>query len=341
MNRGGTAIWESDGVGPGGAQNRAFSLTNSAQTLPVVYFNNQSTPPGVTAVTFQVNLAVQQSITNFDPAMHSVEARGSFNGWSSGITLSPSTTNSLIYQGTTNVAGSPGAQFEYKFVINKAGTLLWEGNVGTGGPSGNRLLTLVAGNQLLPVAYFNNLTNNPGTGIPVTFRVSAAVPFARGTFNPNSIAMVVAGPFNNWSTTASRLTNSASNPNLFVGTVNMATVSPGASVPFKFVANGSTWETGDDRSFTLGDSAQTLPIEYFDRTNNLGPLTVSLNAPFEDAAIVTLSWTGGLHVRLQTANELSASSWRDVAGTEGQNTYTVDLTFEIDPRPAFFRLVGP
>src|SRR6185503_2436300 len=103
INKSGTQVWENDGVGPAGAQNRALNLPDAPQVLAVVFFNNQATPPGVVAVTFQVNLQVQEAISNFDPATHSIEVHGSFDGWGPGITLSASPTNAQIYQGTANV----------------------------------------------------------------------------------------------------------------------------------------------------------------------------------------------------------------------------------------------
>src|SRR5688500_14831121 len=179
INQAGTEVWEGN-VGTAGAANRSLTLTDTAQTLPVVYFNNQSAPPGVVAVTFQVNMESQQEIGNLDPASHTVEARGAFDNWGVGITLSPTETDTNIYRGTANVTGSVGTVIEYKFVINRAGTLTYEGNVGSGGPFGNRTFTLAAPpEQVLPVVYFNNFTNNAGA-IPVTFRVNMGVQIARG-----------------------------------------------------------------------------------------------------------------------------------------------------------------
>ncbi|HXG46220.1 MAG TPA: hypothetical protein VNO52_01230, partial [Methylomirabilota bacterium] len=340
INQAGNLVWEVNGVGPNGAQNRTLNVPASAQTLPIVHFNNQATPPGVTAVTFQVNMSVQQAIGRFDPGAHTVEAHGSFDSWGPGITLAASQADPLVYQGTVNITGSAGALYEYKFVLNQAGTQIWEGSVGPGGPFGNRVLTLGTGTQILPVVFFDNLTNNPGAGIPVTFRVNMAVQVARGLFDVGAGSLAVAGPFNNWQPT-SLLSNSLADPYLYEGTVNISTVSPGGSVPFKFVANGGTWESGVDRTFVLADTAQTLPVEYFDRVNNLGPLVVSLDSPSEGAKVVNVTWSSGPRIRLQTATRPNPAGWQDVPGSEGQGSYSVDLTFETDVPPMFFRLIGP
>jgi hypothetical protein len=339
INQAGTQVWENNGVGPGGAQNRSFNLPAAAETLPVVYFNNQTTPPGVVAVTFQINMSVQQSLGNFNPTGgHTVEAHGSFDNWGPGIALTADPNNASLYQGTVNINGSAGAPFENKFVINQSGTLVWEGNVGPGGPNGNRTFVLGTSPQTLPVVYFNNLTNDPGAGIPVTFRLNMGVQIARGTFDPTSGTVTVAGQFNNWSTSASPLTNTVANPSLFVGTVNINSVPPGGSVGHKFVLNGSTWEAGDNRAFTLESPSQTLPVEYFDRVADLGPISIVVVAP--DPFQVTVSWTAGSRIRLQKSTNLNGP-WEDVPGTLGQDSAFFDLTFE-DERPStFFRLAGP
>jgi hypothetical protein len=67
--------------GPVAAANRSVTLTGSALTLPVVYFNNQAAPPGVVAVTFRVNMGVQASIGILIRTAHTVEARGAFDNW--------------------------------------------------------------------------------------------------------------------------------------------------------------------------------------------------------------------------------------------------------------------
>jgi hypothetical protein len=226
---------------------------------------------------------------------------------------------------------------EHKFVINQAGTLVYEGSVGPGGPFGNRVFTLASPpDQILPVVYFNNFTNVI-TAIPVTFRVNMGVQVARGAFNPASGIVNLAGPFNNWSTTATQLTNSPTDPYVYQGTVNISGVSPGGSVPFKFVANGGTWEGGNDRTFVLASSAQTLPVEYFDRLPDLGRLTITRNpTPFD--VEVTLTWTGAAQIRVQTRTGL-AGSWEDVPNTLGANTVTE--FYNEAPNGRFFRLVGP
>jgi hypothetical protein len=329
INQGGALVWEGN-VGPGGAQNRTVNVPDSAQTLPVVYFNNQTSPPGVIPVTFQVNMAIQKEMGNFDPAAHLVEVHGEFDNWGVGAALSASATNANIYVGTVEVAGSPGTTSAYKFVVNRDGPLFWEGNVGPGGAFGNRTFTLAQSAQTLPVVYFNNVEVNPGAGIPVTFAVSMAVQTALGYFDPASGTVTLAGAFNNWSTSETPMTNSPTDVNLYLATVNIK-ASPGSSVAYKFVMNGSGWESGDNRAFTLASSAQTLPVAYFDRLDNLGALSITVVG---DQA--TVSWTAGPFVRLQSAANV-AGLWVDVPDSLGQSS----MTFTVEEGAKFFRLAAP
>ncbi|HXI50246.1 MAG TPA: hypothetical protein VNH84_02035, partial [Candidatus Saccharimonadales bacterium] len=76
-------------------------------------------------------------------------------------------------------------------------------------------------------------------------------------------------------------------------------------------------------------------IEYFDHLSDLGPLTIT-GTLFN----VSLSWTPGPGIRLQTTTSLTNSVWEDVPGTLGQATANLvnDPSFT---DPGFFRLSGP
>jgi hypothetical protein len=330
MNQAGTLVWENNGVGPGGAQNRAFNLEQTAQTLPAVNFNNQTSAPRVVPVTFQVNLEIQRAMGNFNPATDTVEVRGSFDAWGAGTTLEPSTTNENIYKGTMDITGSPGAPFEYKFVINHDGTQVWEGNVGAGGGL-NRTFTLAESAQMLPEVYFDNLSVDPGAGVNVTFRVNMSVQAALGMFDPAIGTMSVAGQFNNWNIAATPLTNSTAEPLIYSGTANIKATA-GSTVPFKFVANDGIWETGDNRTFSLQGPAQALPILFFNNQTGVGTLSIARASSTE----VRVSWTANATVRLQTAANVSGS-WQDVPASEGVDS----KSFTSNEGRQFFRLISP
>ncbi len=328
---GGTLVWEDNGVGPDGAQNRECTLPESGLVLPAVHFNNQSTMPGTVLVTFQVNMAIQKILGNFDPAQHTMEVRGGFDGWGAGLVLNPSATEEDVYEGTVEITGSTGASYDYKFVINQAGTLVYEGNVGPGGVYGNRVSILSESPQVLPVVFFDNVDTDPGAGIPVTFQVDMAVEVARGNFDPDANTVFVAGPFNNWSTDATPLAARSPGSTVYTTTVRIKS-SPGSTIGHKFVSSISSWEGGDNRTFTLESPEQTLPVVFFNRVDNLGTLTIGTPENGE----VLISWTAGSRIRLQSAAGVGAP-WEDVPDTEGQSPALVPCG---DAR-RIFRLIGP
>ena len=121
---------------------------------------------------------------------------------------------------------------------------------------------------------------------PVTFQVDMSVQLGLGSFNPaaGDFVSVAGDRLNNWSTTASVLTNSPSHPNLYVGTFNF-TNAPGSTVQYKFLMGG-VWERNDvgpggaqNRQFTLTDEPQTLPAVCFDNLTN-GTSLVSTRTSF-------------------------------------------------------------
>src|SRR5260370_21058697 len=92
--------WETNYVGPGGTQNRSVTIARTNQLLPMVLFNNLTNIPVPTPLIFQVNMAVQTALGNFNPATDLVEARGTFNNWTGGFALTNSLANTTLFSGT-------------------------------------------------------------------------------------------------------------------------------------------------------------------------------------------------------------------------------------------------
>jgi arabinogalactan endo-1,4-beta-galactosidase len=126
-------------------------------------------------VTYQVNVGIQRALGNFDPADgDTVVVSGTFSAtdWATTSTLTPSAGDTNVYAGTFNNDVTAGNDVDYKFIINPggnspAGQLVWESG-------DNRFFQVTAGNQTLPVTYFNNVTNLPS--VPTT----ASVDFLAG-----------------------------------------------------------------------------------------------------------------------------------------------------------------
>jgi hypothetical protein len=239
-------------------------------------------PAGAVEVTFQVNMSVQTSLGTFDPANDFMFVAGSFNDWSTSASiLTNSIENPDVYTGTFDV-GAAGTWPNFKFVKNRfVGGVQWENNgVGDGGAM-NRFFQVPATNHTLPVLYFNNVTNVAVNYAPVTFQVNMSVQIAQGAFDPNSGTVWIAGDaINNWDITVApiALTQSLADTNIW--TTTLSVTNPVSSlVSFKYLMNGN-WETIADRTFTMTNSAQTLPVTFYNNVTNVAvpiPLTFTLN----------------------------------------------------------------
>ena len=284
-------------------------------------------------VTFQVNMRVQTWLGRFNPSTDFVEGRGSFNVdaggvWLNGFTLRQSPTDTNIYVGIYDITTiPPGTSVDHKYVINSATSgLVWEGNVGVG--RADRAFMLASSDQSLPVVYFDNLTNNPGSGIEVTFKVNMGVQVARGAFDPTTGIVEVRGPFyHNWGG-GLVMTKHPTDQNIYVAAFRITTLSPGSSVPYKYaINNGAAWDTGPDRTFVLPAFNQTLPVDYFNRVDSLGPLSVSLSTDIGGLILVTVSWTAGPGVRR-----------RSPGGDERRHGRLLRLRLGVHHRPAIERI---
>lgn len=214
-------------------------------------------------VTFRVNMGIQSSIGRFDDAGDFAEVRGSFDNWGAGLILDPSSQEPGVWEGSIDFFDPVGSDVQYKFVITQPnGTVVWEGFVGDGNQ--NRAFTLEESDQTLPIAFFDNVSVDPGAGIPVVFQVDMGVQIDMGAFSPETDIIEARGPFNNWGGGFELSNADAGRPTIYQGLMNITSTSPGGSVPYKYVINGGTWEGGDNRTFVLAELEQTLPVRFFD-----------------------------------------------------------------------------
>jgi hypothetical protein len=244
--RGDVLTWES-------TPDRPFALPETATTLPLAYFNTVWEGAPV-QVSFQVNMATQQAAGAFVPSAGDfVEVRGGFNGWSGGLTLTPTAGNPDIYEGTADVPDAPGARVEYKFVLNKAatGAVTWENDP-------NRGFTQTAEAQTLPVVYFNNVT---GTAVKaaINFQVDMSVYIAAGLLDTNTQEVYVRGNKMGWGNPPAeglQLIADTSRPGIYTNTYRTDGQITGDRVEYKFTiwtpdSSGTTWEDGANKTLTF------------------------------------------------------------------------------------------
>ena len=180
--------WEGN-VGNNGTQNRTILLTRTNETLPVVFFNNQSAIPVPIPVTFVVDMAVQTAQGKFDPAADAVTVAGDLiNNWnatSAPLTNSPSATN--LWQGTFELTSSAGTTVSYKFIINAT---TWES-------INNRAYMLTSTNaQTVPTVFFNDVNDLGAISIGVSTNKQLNLSWTAGpSIRLQSTTDVNAGPW--------------------------------------------------------------------------------------------------------------------------------------------------
>ena len=243
-------------------------------------------------ITFQVNMSAQTALGNFDPVNDSVVVAGdAINAWSTTASpLTSSAPDTNLWVGTFDVQGTAGATAQYKYVMITPAGPVWEGNVGTGGGTGNRTFAIPTTNQVLSAVFFNNVTNSTSVTNLITFQVNMSVQIALGKFDPSSGTVYIAGEFNNWNATANPMTNSLSDTNIWFTRLGLSGADASA-VGYKYIMNG-TWEGNvgaggsQNRSVTLARTNQFLPAVYFNNLNSLPvptPLVFQVNMAVQSA----------------------------------------------------------
>lgn len=247
--------------------NRTFTLSDSAQTLPIALFNNP------TPVTFQVNMGPQIAAGAFDPAAGDlVELRGAFNNWSGGTVLEPSAENGAIYTTTVTVSAAPGSAVPYKFVIVKGADLRWEGG-------DNRTFTQTADAQTLPIEFFDRVSGVPAKAA-ILFQVDMNTQIAAGNFDTATHQVWIRGSAPNigWGDPPQglQLFEDASRPGIYTNIYRNDALITGQAIEFKATLwkPGVTWEDsignrrvtfeGNEPLDAQGYRLVTIPVFHFD-----------------------------------------------------------------------------
>jgi len=187
--------WES-------TSNRKLDLTGNPQTLPIVYFEDDSVFSGVTRkgnILFTVDLTSYINLGWFDKAKDTLQVRGAFNGWSGSIkekSLMQSVPGTNLYSLNLSTKGIVGEIMPYKFYIKfdltKADRTGWPEWYGWELPAtmggGNRLFVYEGTTtQQVPQKYFNDVHPNgiipAGTTIELTFNMDMR-PAMKAAVNP-------------------------------------------------------------------------------------------------------------------------------------------------------------
>lgn len=259
--------------------NRSFTLAGGAQTLPVVYYDDDSVISILTTtpVTFRVNMGVKIAEGFFDPAQHTVSARGSFNDWKGGFDLAPSAADTNIYEGTIEITALSGSTINYKFVVNN-GSDQWEGDP-------NRGFALATTAQTLPTEYFDRDTViSLQIKAAVAFQLDLSVQIAAGNFDRSVDEAWVRGNRMGWGNPASgfQLFEDALRPGVFTNIYTMENELTGTTFEYKHtiwhtLSAATAWEDGNNKTLSFSGNEPTNAQGYHQISvaktyfNNLGP----------------------------------------------------------------------
>jgi hypothetical protein len=128
-----------------------------------IQYTNDPTPIGgggeTFSVTFNVDMSYQVTLGNFDPETEFVDVSGNFNGWpGTGTTVTELTAGAgNIYSATVDGFAADSV-LEFKFRINSD----WDNAELFG--EGNRTYTVVIGNNIIPLVWYNNEEPPPPVG---------------------------------------------------------------------------------------------------------------------------------------------------------------------------------
>jgi hypothetical protein len=277
--------------------------------LPVQFFSDQGpnlASPQITVanVWFQVDMSQQIALGNFNPAVDTVQVNGSLGsgnnfGFGQGSTPSGNiltndptilSTNqfglvsSNVYVGylASPIAGSPGQNGQFKYIIQPTAKYEAPGNVNGDAQNSNNRFFFLTSYPTNPTVFFSDQPYAPIGTNTITFSVDMTVQAAIGAIAGQQVRL--SGDFNNWDTTGvNTCTNNpnAANTNIYYATV-VITNGYGATTQFKFGYVNGNYENNPSHTYpgfptvTAGDpnrqfnmpsvtrSNLTLPTVYFD-----------------------------------------------------------------------------
>jgi hypothetical protein len=317
--------------------NRVYNLldSNGSVVLPPVFFNDLEHPI-TNNVTFRVDMTFQIQLGRFVPppsGIDYVEARGAFNNWNGGFTLTNNPaavgTETNVYSGTWSVIGSPSGTTQYKFW-----SLSFPGNYetppSTGGGNRSFLLLNTNGDLVLPDVFFDDqqLGDITPNDTVVTFSVNMtnAVGTDGHAFDPTTDGVYVNGDFLGWwgwgifPPPAYQLLNSPVGSSNYVLQLTIPAGSP-LALTYKYSINGTDNEAGFAQNhvrYIRAGTSYAFPMDKFgNQYAEPGTGNVTIGAPSGGHALV--SWLGHPGIYLQTSYSLTGGSWQDLPWTDGIN----------------------
>lgn len=215
--------------------NTAYYVIFGTGGFPIVQKSVQDLTP--VNITLNVDMNVQIAEGKFVPGSGTINAAGTFNGWSTSASPMTDSDGDGIYS-VVIPNQEPGTRLFFKFVMNGQ----WEENLNPSPyDNNNRSHVVTAGNTSYTKFYNDDL----GSGVEVQFNFSIdmEVEIKKGTFNSASDVLTASGSVvqDPTKTFSINLTPSAGNANVFEGSVGIKVFE--GDVLTNTVSFGSTSET--------------------------------------------------------------------------------------------------
>jgi photosystem II stability/assembly factor-like uncharacterized protein len=183
-----------------------------------------------TSVTLNVNMTHQMFLGNFDPLFDFVDVAGNFNNWGDPVTNLNDPNSDGIY--TLTIPDLIiGQRIEYKFRINNDWATsefpYW---------GANRVYVVQPGENILEYWYDNALPIKKTVTLIVNMNYQQEI----GMFDPVEDTVDVAGTFNNWGSSITRLSDPDGD---LIYSVQISDIYVGQTIQYKFRLDGS-WDIG-------------------------------------------------------------------------------------------------
>jgi hypothetical protein len=336
-------------VGNTTAYTNTFDITSATPGSLVQYkfhtYGNdddwESLPGDTVSLTLRVDMTSQILVGNFIPGSDTIEARGSWDGWSSGVTLTnnPTSATSNIYSQTLAIGSpAPGGLGAYKFHHYGYSPDTWES-------IDNRIFLATSPATVLPPAYFNNQETSDllpaDTYVTFSVNMTNAMGIDYYQFVPGQDPVYINGDFLGWWTWGNPPPQyqmiQVGNSEVYTNTLLIPKGNP-VALTYKYGIDGFDDEAGFEENhvrYIRNTGSCVLPMDTFG-TQLVEPVVGALNIAPSTPGHVNVSW-GRLGVHLQTSTDLASGLWSDVLGTEAQSS----TNYPVGPGKTFFRLVKP
>ena len=250
------------------------------------------------SVTFNCNMAVKICEQSFVPGTDSVQIRGTFDGWGSGVKLESNLPGDSVW--TTTMDLNVGDTVKFKFYTTH-GTGTWESDP-------NRQIIVPDGGLTFTDYFDRDSVCNPVGTANILFQVDMTPLETVGIYDPAAIDTVqISASFNGWSTTSdeTRLSQDPLTPDLWTKNVSFVNEPLGADEAFKYFVNPSDpntiWTDGYERPLSQGGGNRNVTFNG----NNL-----TLDPVYYDDVFPQLVIPNGTHLQV---------------------TFSVDMTTAINP----------